>query len=119
MLNLHVTIYQSYLQNYWYVYTSTGSVLGKKPGDLQLANFENYQTFDPGRVLHSYFEILNTFNFINSAHSLFSQISFKYMAYHGWAFGRRLHSHVVIENMQHGNSSYTYFSNIGAYLLYA
>jgi hypothetical protein len=84
-----------------------------------MANFENYQTFDPGRFLHSYCEILNAVHFRNPVHSLFSLVSFKYMAYHGGAFGKRLHSHVVIKNMQHGNSSYTYFSNIGAYILYA
>jgi hypothetical protein len=45
-----------------------------------MANFENYQTFDPGRFLHSYFEILNAFHFRNPVHFLVSLVSFKYMA---------------------------------------
>jgi hypothetical protein len=37
---------------------------GKKPGDFQLPNLQNCQTFDPGRVFHSYFKILNAFHLL-------------------------------------------------------
>ena len=47
-----------------------------------MGKFENYQTFDPGRFLHSYFDILNVFNVTDDIHSLFFFFALKCKAYH-------------------------------------
>jgi hypothetical protein len=63
-----------------------------------MTKIENYQTFDLGGVLHSYFEILG----MNTAHDLFSLVPFKYMIYHGGTFAKRLYSLMARGNIQHG-----------------
>lgn len=99
--NTHVCNNKSVIFTKLLIYIPAQRVsLDKKPGDFQWANFENYQTFDPGRVLHYYFDIINIFNFTDDVHSLFFFVALKYMAFRAGALGKRLQSHMVSENMR-------------------